>query len=170
MEAVREMARIATHDLIKIKGDMAWLTNKLEAMASMKSHVLIRFGKWEDIIAEPLPEDKALYLNTTAMMHYARAIAFATLGRLEEADEERGAFKVAQSHIPPDTIFFQNNPCEDIFKVAEAMMNGEVEYHKGNYEVAFEHLRHAVYLDDHLLFSEPWAWMMPTVTHSAHCY
>jgi len=162
MEAVAEMASIAHHDLIKVKGELAWLTDTLEAMASMKSHVLIRFGKWEDIVAEPLPEDKDLYLNTTAMMHYARAIAFATLGQHDEADAEREAFKIAQANIPPETIFFQGNPCEEIFKVAEAMMNGEVEYHRGNYDLAFEQLRKAVTLDDHLLYGEPWAWMMPT--------
>ncbi|MCB0072677.1 MAG: hypothetical protein KDE20_14505, partial [Caldilineaceae bacterium] len=162
MEAAAEMAKIAHHGLIKVKGELAWLTDILEAMASMKSHVLIRFGKWEEILAEPLPEDANLYLNTTATMHYARAIAFATLGRHDEADAEREAFKVAQANIPPETIFFQGNPCENIFKVAEAMMNGEVEYHRGNYELAFEQLRKAVYLDDRLLYGEPWAWMMPT--------
>lgn len=162
MEAVEEMASISHHDLIKIKGDMAWLTDTLEAMAAMKSHVLLRFGKWEEIIAEPLPKDKDLYLNTTAMMHYARAIAFATLGQFDESDAECESFKIAQANIPPETIFFQGNACEDIFEVAEAMMNGEVEYHKGNYDVAFNYLRQAVYLEDHLLYGEPWAWMMPT--------
>jgi len=162
MSAVEEMAQLAPHDLIKMKGNMAWLTNNLEAMLSMKAHVLVRFGKWEDIIAEPMPEDTDIYLNTTAMMHYARAIAFATLRRFDEADAERDAFQIAVAKIPPDTLFFKGNPCEDIFKVAEAMMNGEVEYHKGNYDLAFDHLRQAVYLEDHLKYGEPWAWMMPT--------
>jgi tetratricopeptide (TPR) repeat protein len=162
MEAVEEMALLAHKDLIRVKGEMAWLTDVLEAMVSMKSHVFIRFGKWQEILDEPLPEDKNLYLNTTAMMHYARAIAFATLHRHEEADAEREAFKIAQANIPEERYFFQGNPCEDIFKVAEAMMNGEVEYHKGNHEAAFDYLRQAVYLDDHLLYGEPWAWMMPT--------
>jgi tetratricopeptide (TPR) repeat protein len=162
MAAVDEMAILAHKDLIRIKGEMAWLTDVLEAMYSMKSHVLMRFGKWHEILEEPFPEDKDLYLNTTAMLHYARAIAFATLHRFDEADAEREAFKVAQTNIPEEKYFFQNNPCEDIFKVAEAMMNGEVEYHKGHYDTAFDQLRQAVVLDDHLLYGEPWAWMMPT--------
>lgn len=162
MEAVDQMAILAHADLIRMKGEMAWLTDTLEAMYSMKSHVLIRFGKWHEVLAEPLPEDESLYLNTTAMLRYARAIAFATLHQFEEADAEREAFKVAQENIPPEQYFFQGNPCEEIFKVAEAMMNGEVEYHKGNYEVAYDYLRQAVYLEDHLLYGEPWAWMMPT--------
>ena len=55
-----------------------------------------------------------------------------------------------------------NNTCADILKVAEAMLDGEVEYHKGNEQLAFKHLRRAVYLDDHLEYTEPWGWMMPT--------
>jgi len=162
MEAVNEMEILAHKDLIRIKGEMAWLTDVLEAMVSMKSHVLMRFGKWQEILDEPFPEDRELYLNTTAMLHYARAITFATLHRFEDADAERAAFKTVQANIPPERYFFQNNSAEDIFKVAEAMMNGEVEYHKGNHALAFDDLRRAVYLDDHLLYGEPWAWMMPT--------
>jgi tetratricopeptide (TPR) repeat protein len=161
MDAVDQMAELAHKDLIRIKGDMAWLTDVLESMVSMKSHVLIRFGKWHEILDEPFPEEKDLYPNTIAMLHYARAIALATLHRFDEADAERDAFKIAQANLP-DQHFFQNNTCEDIFKVAEAMMNGEVDYHKGNYDIAFDHLRQAVYLEDHLNYGEPWAWMMPT--------
>jgi tetratricopeptide (TPR) repeat protein len=41
------------------------------------------------------------------------------------------------------------------------MMNGELEYRKGNYETAFHHLRKSVELDDNLPFDEPWGWMQP---------
>ena len=37
----------------------------LESYVSMKTHVQIRFGRWRDIIAEPLPQDQSLYCNTT---------------------------------------------------------------------------------------------------------
>lgn len=161
MEAVDEMAVLAHKDLIRRKGNMAWLTDVLESMVSMKSHVLMRFGKWQEILDEPFPDEPHIYPNTIAMMHYARAIAFATLHRFDEADEERDLFNVAKVKLP-EQHFFKNNSNVDIFNVAEAMMNGEVEYHKGNYDVAFEQLRLAVYRDDHLEYGEPWAWMMPT--------
>lgn len=161
MEAVEQMAELAHKDLIRLKGNMAWLTDVLESMVSMKSHVLIRFGKWQEILDEPFPDEPDIYPNTIAMLRYARAIAFATLHRFDEADAERDKFKIAKAKLP-EQHFFKNNTNEDIFNVAEAMMNGEVEYHKGNYETAFEQLRLAVYRDDHLEYGEPWAWMMPT--------
>ena len=42
------------------------------------------------------------------------------------------------------------------------MMLGELEYHKGNHEEAFDHLRRSVDLDDNLPYDEPWGWMQPT--------
>ena len=41
------------------------------------------------------------------------------------------------------------------------MLDGELEYRRGNFEVAFGHLRRAVELYDTLAYSEPWSWMQP---------
>ena len=41
------------------------------------------------------------------------------------------------------------------------MLEGELEYHKGNYEAAYAHLRESVRRDDNLQYIEPWAWMHP---------
>jgi tetratricopeptide (TPR) repeat protein len=45
--------------------------------------------------------------------------------------------------------------------VGEAMLDGEVEYHRGNHEAAYKYLREAVRRDDNLNYTEPWAWMHP---------
>jgi len=55
-----------------------------------------------------------------------------------------------------------NNICQDLFDIAEAMATGEIEYRKGNFDVAFAHLRKSVQLDDELPYDEPWGWMQPT--------
>src|SRR5690606_3872690 len=54
-----------------------------------------------------------------------------------------------------------NNTCRDILQVASAMLDGELEYRKGEHESAFASLRHAVQLADDLPYDEPWAWMQP---------
>jgi len=54
------------------------------------------------------------------------------------------------------------NRCVNILAVAEAMLDGELEYRRGNIEAAFEYLRKSVALDDSLIFNEPWGWMQPT--------
>jgi tetratricopeptide (TPR) repeat protein len=133
----------------------------LEGFLAMRVHALIRFGRWEDVLALPEPADPDLYCVTTAMRHYARGVALAALGRVEAADAERDLFRAAYARVPESRTVF-NNTCRDILAVAEAMLDGEVEYRKGNHEKAFAHLRRSIELDDGLPYDEPWGWMQPT--------
>jgi tetratricopeptide (TPR) repeat protein len=48
-----------------------------------------------------------------------------------------------------------------VLKVADAMLEGEIEYRAANYEAAFAALRRAIDLEDRLPYSEPWSWMQP---------
>jgi len=41
------------------------------------------------------------------------------------------------------------------------MLSGELDYRRGNFDIAFTHLRRAVELDDSLPYDEPWGWMQP---------
>jgi len=132
-----------------------------EAFIGMKLHVLIRFGRWQDILAEPFPEDPKLYSYTNALLHYARTVALANLGRIPEARAERKAFATAQAAVPDNWMMF-NNPCSEVLKVAEQMMLGELAYKSGDTEAGLDHLRAAVRLDDGMLYDEPWGWMQPT--------
>jgi len=143
-----------------LRTDIPQLARTLEAHYAMKSHVLVRFGKWKEIIEEPLPEDAQLYCVTTAMMRYARGVAYAALGQHDAADIERAHFYAALENVPADRLIM-NNQARVILGVATAMLHGEVEYHRGNYDVAFQHLRQAVVNDDALNYSEPWSWMHP---------
>ena len=133
----------------------------LEGILSKHLHVYIRFGKWQTIIDEAFPEDAAFYCVTTTMLHYAKAVAYAASGDVESAEKHRAAFAESYKTVP-DTRRIFNNTCQDILAVAEEMMHGEVEYRKGNYDKAFEHLRQSVYLDDNLHYAEPWGWLQPT--------
>ena len=127
----------------------------------MKQHVLIRFGKWREIIAQELPEDRELYCTTTAMMHYAKGVAHAALGEIAEAEKARAAFRAARARVP-ETRRMHNNTVLDLLAIAEEMLSGELEYRRGNFDAAFAHLRRAVALDDALPYDEPWGWMQPT--------
>ena len=133
----------------------------LESYLTIKQHVLVRFGKWQEIIAQSLPEDRELYCSNVAMIHYAKAIAHSALGNVGEAEAERSAFMAARTRVPK-TRRMHNNIVVDLLDVAESMLNGELEYRKGNYDRAFAHLRRSVELSDGLLYDEPWGWMQPT--------
>ena len=140
--------------------DHAFLVNYLEAFYGMKAHVLIRFGKWQEILDEPLPEDPELFCVTHAVWQYAKGIAHAVLGNIDTALEQQQLLRKAVGALPEDRIVFQND-ARDILAVAGPMLAGELEYRRGNYDIAFSHLRKAVELYDDLNYSEPWSWMMP---------
>jgi tetratricopeptide (TPR) repeat protein len=133
----------------------------LEAFLSVRAHVLIRFGRWEEILDLKIPDDTELYCVTTATLHYAKGVAYAATGRVSEAIKEQMLFKEIQAKVP-DSRYDYPNKCVDELKVAEAMLAGEIEYRKGDYDIAFKHLRQSIHYDDNLVYSEPWGWMQPT--------
>ena len=67
----------------------------------------------------------------------------------------------AAKALVPDSRRVHNNTVVDTLEIAQAMLEGELEYRKGNFAVAFNHLRNAVELDDNLPYDEPWGWMQP---------
>jgi tetratricopeptide (TPR) repeat protein len=159
LAAAEKVQKMLTSDILGVR-DRPKLAMTTEGYYSMKMHVLVRFGRWQEIIDEPIPGDRGIFLVTIPMHHYARAIAYATLKDLAKADEERRLFRQTKSRIPPSRRFLSNFAL-DTLAVGEAMLDGEVEYHKGNYPQAYEHLREAVRRDDNLGYTEPWAWMHP---------
>jgi tetratricopeptide (TPR) repeat protein len=132
----------------------------LEGYLTMKQHVLVRFGKWHDIIEQKLPEDRDLYCSVTAMIHYAKAVAHSALGNVAEAEAEKVLFATAKTRVPESRLV-HNNKVVNLLNVAEAMLNGELDYRKGNYDTAFAQLRKSVELSDALPYDEPWGWMQP---------
>ncbi|MFC9163044.1 hypothetical protein ACFTZ8_19695 [Streptomyces fungicidicus] len=133
----------------------------LEGFLAMRVHVLIRFGRWDDILALPFPADPELHCVTTAMLHYARGVALSATGALDGAEAERDSFRAAVDRVPGTRMLF-NNTCHDILAVASAMLDGELAYRKGEYDIAFAALERSVALDDNLPYDEPWGWMQPT--------
>ncbi len=132
-----------------------------ESYMSMGPHILIRFGRWEEAKALALPDDPDLYRTLTATTHYARALAFAATGDVPKAEAEEQLFLKAKARVP-EARRLHNNRVIDLLEIATEMLRGEIEYRKGNFDLAFAHLRRSVELDDTLPYDEPWGWMQPT--------
>ena len=159
LAAAEEMAAMLPEEFLAIRSPP--MADWLEAFVSMKVHVLIRFGRWGDLLALDLPENPDLFCVTTAMVRYGRAVASAITGDVEAALAEAAAFEAAVARVPESRNLF-NNSCADILAVAREMMLGEIAYRRGDYGTAFTHLRRSVDLSDGLAYDEPWGWMQPT--------
>ena len=142
-------------DIVRVYPDL------FESFVAALPHVYIRFGLWGDILELKQPEDKKLYMMTNAMILYARAIAFANLGKHEEAQSVKVEFEAAYAIVPEERMLFKNTAI-DVLAVAEQMMLGEIAFKSGQRKEGLDHLRAAVALDDDLMYAEPWAWPQPT--------
>jgi tetratricopeptide (TPR) repeat protein len=158
LEAAEEIVATTPEELLHIENPA--MADWMEAYMGMKAHIYIRFGKWQEIVDEALPVDPELYSMTTAVWHYAKTIAHAALENVPAAEKQRALFYQAVAKVP-ETRYMFNNTCLDVLKIAEQMLNGEIEYRRQNYDVAYDHLRQAVELDDNLKYDEPWGWMQP---------
>ncbi|CAG8189021.1 unnamed protein product [Penicillium olsonii] len=126
-------------------------------------HVLVRFGKWHDILHNlPIPADRKTYCSTTAMIYYGRGIAWAVLGRVEEAKMEQSHFEAARTLVPRSRLNSLPAVEADVLQVASAMLRGEIQYREGDHESAFRTLREATALEDGLPYADPPPWMQPT--------
>jgi hypothetical protein len=152
LQAASDLSAAIPPDLLRVTNPP--MADWLEGFVGMKMHMLVRFGKWQEILDEPLPDDPALYCVTTAMVHYAKGVAHAVCGHIEAAATAQQHFAAAWARVPKTRYIF-NNTCTDILAIAAAMLHGEIEYRKGNYASAFASLRQAVELDDHLPYDEP---------------
>jgi tetratricopeptide (TPR) repeat protein len=158
LEATDRMEATITEEILRVETPA--LANWMEFFKAVRVHVFIRFGMWEEIKKLDPLEDKELYCVTNVMRHYGKGVAYAATAQLEEADKERELFKAASRLVPPTRLDFPNK-MTDILKVASAMLDGEIEYRRGDYETAFRRLRDAITLEDELPFAEPWGWMLP---------
>ena len=159
MAAANQMCATLSREVLCVSG-RPQLAITMEGYYSMRMHVLVRFGRWQEIVDAPLPDNPQLYCVSTAMHHYAKGVANAALNNIDMAEAERSHFHSAVARIPENRKFF-NNTAHSILSVGEKMLDGELEYHKGNYDVAFEALRESIIRDDNLEYTEPWAWMHP---------
>ncbi len=158
LESADALAGLVPESLLRVP--VPPMADWLEGFVAMRVHVLIRFGRWQELLDAPLPADPDLYLVTTAMLHYGKGVAFAATGQTEQARGQRALFAAATARVPETRTIF-NNTCRSILQIASAMLDGELAYRAGNVEEAFAHLRRAVELDDGLPYDEPWGWMQP---------
>jgi len=121
-------------------------------------HVLIRFGKWDLLLAEPEPEDWRLL--SRAERHFARSVAYSALGKTDKARREIELMDAVAAKFT-DEWKMGNNTATEVVAIARKMAEGEAAFRDGDAEQAFKLLREAVELEENLSYDEPPGWMQP---------
>ena len=120
----------------------------------------VRFGRWDEILAEPAPPATNVFL--TGAWHYARGQAFVATNRLDDAERELAALEALMPNPALDAPLFSPNPGRAILAIGPPTLAGEIAAARGQHDAAIAHLERAVRLEDALVYTEPFEWAFPS--------
>ena len=106
LDAAEELISTLPEEVLEVTSPP--MADWLEGFVPMKQHVHIRFGRWKDIVTEPLPQNPKLFCVTNATMRYAKGVAYSVLGDLAAAEGEAAAFEEALALVPDSRYVFNN--------------------------------------------------------------
>ena len=151
LEAAREARQVVPTEMLRMMPGMDWYVSEVYM-------TMIRFGLWDQILAEPPPNPDLKGL--TGGYLYARAMALAAKGRVEEATTTLTQLEKLASATPADAGAGLNL-ARDIFAVATLVVKAKIAQAEGKTPDAISTLREAVAREDHLAYDEPADWFIP---------
>jgi tetratricopeptide (TPR) repeat protein len=132
----------------------------LQHFATIPLYSYVTFGKWDEILDYPQPQDERPYMQ--AVWHYARAMAFIAKDELDKAEEEITKLSpLTENKSIEELSIWGINSAGLLVKIAYEVTNGELQAKKNNYEKAISHLTRAVEYESQLRYDEPPTWFYP---------
>ena len=157
MEARSQQAIAAAREIAKHGGCMK-LTEE-DRMEPLLALVLVRFGKWDEVLALPAPAKEKTF--ATAMSHYARGLAWAAKGDAEASGREYTALREIGDSEAAKAMESPYLPGATLVRIALHDLTGHMALKNGEHETAVEELEQAVKLEDALPYMEPPFSYMP---------
>lgn len=152
LEAARHTAHHVDRDLLRAPG-----YGTLQHYLVTPIYTLARFGRWDEILAYPRPEEDLLYPE--GVWRYARALALIRKNRPEEAQRELTRLRqIAADPALDDVTLWGINGTSDLLEIAAEVVAGELAAARGNTDEAVRSLEVALDLESTLLYDEPPAW------------
>ena len=151
MEAVRQSRALVPDEMLMMMPGTDWYTAELYA-------AMVRFGLWDEILAEPSPNPKLTGL--TGAYLYAKAAALAAKGRVDEAKAELASLENLTEDATHDDSAGLNR-LKDVLAVAVLAAKARIALAENKADAATSILREAVAREDKLAYSEPADWFFP---------
>jgi tetratricopeptide (TPR) repeat protein len=158
MEIAAELGTHLTEDLFTENPNLGAY---LESYSALELHVMVRFGRWKDILEVQLPRNKDVMIFRTATIAFSRGLAYANMGDIAKAKKCADQYDSIRNNPIAEHRILHNNVVKNLLDVDAPMLRGEIAYHEGRYDDAFRMLRKAVELQDGLNYDEPWGKMQP---------
>jgi tetratricopeptide (TPR) repeat protein len=130
----------------------------LEMFRPTPYFALVRFGRWDAMLAEPAPPPDFKYV--TGMWRFGRTMALAGSGRGADAAAELQELTRLAAEVPADFIVGLNS-AKTLLALAERVAAAELAARAGQSEDAARALQDAIRIEDGLTYDEPPAWYEP---------
>ena len=149
-----ESARALT---AKVNLDAARQVGMLQEMLPYYALTLTTFGRWDDVLATPLPPADIRF--PYAMAYYARGVAFSAKGQWADAQAALDTVVAINAATPADA------ESKTPLSIAVHALLGEIATRQGDLATGISHFREAVAIEDAGLYFEPPKWYYP-IRHS----
>ncbi|HEY8164370.1 MAG TPA: tetratricopeptide repeat protein [Gemmatimonadaceae bacterium] len=137
----------------KVNLDVARQVGMLQDMVPYYALTLTTFGRWDDVLAEPLPPSDIRM--PFALAHYARGVAYAAKGQFAEAQQALDTVKAIDAATPA------NAESKTAVSIAVHALMGEIATRSGKLDEGIAHFREALKIEDKGLYFEPPKWYYP---------
>ena len=155
IEAANHTAKMADQTLMREPG-----YGTLQHYASIPLYTLVKFEAWDEILAQPAPDDDLAY--PTAVWHYARGMAFAGKQQLEQAKGELQALtQIVDSSALENVTIWDINTTQSLLQIAKSVLAGEIAAGSGDWKEAIAYFQQGVEQEDALNYDEPSPWYSP---------
>lgn len=130
-----------------------------QTFLSMPLFALVRFGRWQEVLVEPLPPADLRYWS--GVWHYAQGLARIHTGDVRKAKRHLRALRALalDPQARREVVGFSHG--EALLTIATEILAGEMAAARGRIEQALVHLEKAVRLEDGMLYNEPPDWYYP---------
>jgi hypothetical protein len=125
---------------------------------------MVRFGKWDQVLAIAQPANTNDFLVDRALWHFARGLAFAAKQEVTAAEREEKALTAIASSEEAKQVSTPIFPVADTLAVSAHWLAGKVAGAKGDTREMIAQLEKAVALETALPYMEPSYWPVPART------
>lgn len=141
----------------KVNLDAARQVGMLQEMLPYHALTLTTFGKWDEVLAQPLPPEDIRF--SYAMASYGRGVAYAAKGEWAEAQAALDTVTAADAETP------EGAEGKTALSIAVHALAGEIATRRGDVDAGITHFREAAQIEDGGLYFEPPKWYYP-IRHS----
>jgi hypothetical protein len=157
--AAEALQRNANKELMREPG---WGT--IQHYYTIPYYVYVKFGKWDDILKIKNEVPDLDY--PTAILHYARGMAYLGKGNAEDAKKELNILKkIASKETLKEITVWEINSVYELVQIAYKVLSSEILAQEKNFKQSIILLNEAIVIEDALNYNEPPDWFF-SVRHN----